>query len=346
MNQVRIGVVGAGLIGKRRLQLVAESARAELVGVADPDPQAARLAEQHGVPFFDGIGGMLGAARPDAVIVATPNRLHVEHALACVAAGTPVLVEKPISDTLEGAHRLADAAEASGVPVLVGHHRRHSAILRRAHEVIAEGRIGDPVAIMGSALYYKPDDYFRVAAWRTEAAGGPILINLIHEIDVLRMICGEIVEVDAIASNVRRRFSVEDTVALSIRFASGALGSFILSDSAASVRSWENLSGEDPAFPRYPAADCYVVAGTRGSLEVPTMRLRTSGDQPSWWSAMQEEVLVVEESDPLRNQLDHFCDVAAGLAAPVVSARDAARTLEVVLDVADVARRHLVAAAS
>lgn len=77
---------------------------------------------------------------------------------------------------------------------------------------------------MGSAVFYKPDEYFDAAPWRREAGGGPILIKMIHEIGNLRSLCGEIVAVQALASSATRDFPVEDTVAINLRFASGALG--------------------------------------------------------------------------------------------------------------------------
>jgi predicted dehydrogenase len=89
------------------------------------------------------------------------------------------------------------------------------------------------------------------------------------------MLCGEIVAVQAFSSHATRRFPVEDTVAINVHFANGALGTFMLSDTAACARSWEQTSQENKAYSTYPDEDCYVVAGTFGSLSVPTMRLKT-----------------------------------------------------------------------
>src|SRR5262245_66308808 len=97
---------------------------------------------------------------------------------------------------------------------------------------------------------------------------------MVHEVGNLRSLCGEIVAVQAFASSATRNFPVEDTVAVSLRFANGVLGSFMLSDTAAVPRSWEQTTQEDPVFSAYPEEDCYIVAGTDGSLSIPTMRLR------------------------------------------------------------------------
>ncbi|MDP9459017.1 MAG: Gfo/Idh/MocA family oxidoreductase [Actinomycetota bacterium] len=337
---VPLVVVGAGLIGRRHVAAIQESPHARLVAVVDPDPAAAPLADAAGVPLHATLDELLSKQETTGagVVVATPNDLHLPHGLSCLAAGLPVLVEKPIAGSVADGLALVEAAEAAGVPLLVGHHRRHSPLLAAAAEVVGSGRLGPVVAVQGSALFYKPDDYFDVAPWRREPGGGPILINLVHEVDDLRAICGDVVAVQAMASSHVRGFAVEDTVAVTMRFASGALGTFLLSDAAASARSWEQTSGENPAYPLSPDEDCYLIAGTGGSLAVPSLRMRSYAGTLSWWEPWETAVVPVERRDPLRTQLEHFCDVVRGRAAPLVSGRDAVETLRVTLAVAEAAR--------
>ncbi|MCA1371958.1 gfo/Idh/MocA family oxidoreductase, partial [Bradyrhizobium sp. BRP14] len=121
--------------------------------------------------------------------------------------------------------------------------------IKSAREAVTNGKLGQLTAVVGLWLLRKPDDYFEVA-WRREAGGGPLLINLIHDIDNLRFICGEIVEVQALTSNKVRGFAVEDTAALLLRFANGALGTVTVSDATPAPWSWELSSGENPAYPR------------------------------------------------------------------------------------------------
>jgi predicted dehydrogenase len=249
-----------------------------------------------------------------------------------------VLIEKPVADSVEDAGRLIDAAERAKVPVLVGHHRRHSPILEKAREIVHEGMLGRIVAVMGSAMFYKPDSYFDEGPWRREPGGGPILINMIHEVDDLRSMCGEIAEVQALASNAIRGFPVEDTVALNLRFANGALGTFLLSDTAATARSWEQTSGENSSYASYPDEDCYVIAGVSGSLAVPSMRLKVYAGERSWWKPFETSLVAVQRIDPLSRQLEHFCAVVRGEATPLVSARDALQTLRVTLAIDESAR--------
>jgi len=336
---LRLAVAGAGLIGRAHIERIHDHGDCTLVAIADPSAVAADVARAAEVPLFSDLPTLLDVIKPDGVILATPNALHVEGALQCLERSVPALVEKPVADSLEGAIRLADAEAASRVPLLVGHHRRHSRVLETAREIIASGRLGRIVAVNGSATFRKPDEYFRDGPWRTRRGGGPILINLVHEIDNLRMLLGEVAQVQAMASNAVRGFEVEDTAAIGLRFTSGALGTFLLSDAAASPRSWEQTSGENTAYDRHADEDCYIVAGERGSLNVPTMRLRTAQGEASWWSPLTTEVLAGEVGDPLARQLAHFCAVIRGVEEPRVSAADAARTLRVTLAVAESARQ-------
>lgn len=142
MSEIRITVAGAGLIGRRHVQLIQESQSCELSALVEPAPDALDFANEEGAPIYPSLTGLFAAERPEGVIVATPNSLHVEKGLDCVDHGVPVLVEKPIVDSVEEVIRLAEAAEAANLPLLVGHHRRHSTILTKAREVVADGTLG------------------------------------------------------------------------------------------------------------------------------------------------------------------------------------------------------------
>lgn len=339
MSALRIAVAGAGLIGQRHVQLVHASPQCQLSAIVDPAPAASAIAEQAGVPLYASLGQLFAAHPVDGVILATPNQLHVEQALACVGAGVGALIEKPVAHTLAEGERLLEALRGRDSKVLVGHHRAHSPILEQARQIIQQGRLGQLVSVMGSALLYKPADYFDTE-WRCQPGGGPILINLIHEIGNLRSLCGEVLAVQAMVSNERRGHAVEDTAAITLRFASGALGTFMLSDTAASARSWEQTSGENPDYPNSADEDCYVISGTRGSLAVPTMRLKHyAADEPgSWFKAFVSETLQMQRADPLQRQLAHFCSVLRGETAPLVSVRDGLQNLRVVEAIGQAAR--------
>jgi predicted dehydrogenase len=232
---------------------------------------------------------------------------------------------------MEEGERLVRIAEASGAKILIGHHRAHSPIMAKAKEVVDRGTLGPLVAVMGSAVFFKPDRYFADGPWRREIGAGPILLNMIHEVHNLRMLCGDIIAVQAFASRATRGFPVDDTVAINLRFANGALGSFMLSDTAACARSWEQTSQENKAYATYPDEDCYVVIGTFGSLSVPTMRLKTydKAEDRSWWKPFRLSVAEIVRDDPLVHQLEHFGAVVRGDVEPLVTARDGLANLRV-----------------
>lgn len=329
-----MAVAGAGVIGRRHIELIQASPRTRLCAVVDPQPASRDLAAGLGVPHFESLQALFAgpaAAQPQGVILATPNHLHVPGALACARQGVPALIEKPVADSLEAGLQLAEALENTAVPMLVGHHRRHSGTLRAARRAITSGMLGRVVTVTGSAQFYKPASYFAQGAWRTQAGGGPILINLVHEMDNLRYLCGELESVHALASNAVRRFEVEDTAVMTLKFASGALGTFTLSDTVASPRSWEQTSGENTAYARYASQDCYFIAGTQGSLAVPTLHTWTHGPEsrgePGWMTPFTEKNISLETVDPLQAQLDHFCDLVEGKAGPIITVADALQSL-------------------
>lgn len=330
---VRIAIAGAGLIGKRHLDALAADESTEIASIVDPAPAAQEQAERFGVPLFPDLESMLAADKPDGLIIASPNQLHETMATTAIEAGLPILLEKPATDTLEAGERLIATADALDARILVGHHRTHSAVMSVCREVVQSGRLGDLVAVNGTALYYKPDDYYPIAPWRTQPGGGPVRINIIHEVHNLRILCGDVATVQAVTSNRTRGFAVEDTAAIIFTFTSGVLGTFIISDAAASPRSWEQTVREDPSFDAHPDQDCYHLAGTYGSLSVPTMQLFTY-DRPeerSWWKPFASmERLTVPRVDPLAAQLTHFTDVIRGKADPLVSLRDGVQNVKIV----------------
>ena len=340
MSRSRIAVAGAGYIGLAHMGVAQDSPTCALVAVVDPSPAARSHADKAGVPLFKSLSELFREGRPDGVILATPNQLHVPHALECIAAGVPMLLEKPIAPTVTEAESLVRAIDAANAKVLIGHHRAHSPIMVKAKAVVESGRLGKLVAVMGSATFLKPDRYFAESPWRREPGGGPILLNMIHEVHNLRMLCGEIVAVQAFASHATRGFPVEDTVSINLRFANGALGSFMLSDTAACPRSWEQTSQENKAYATYADEDCYVIAGTNGCLSVPTMRIKTypRAEDRSWWKPFEVGIVEMVRDDPLKLQIEHFGAVIRGEAQPLVSARDGLANLRITEAIAEAAK--------
>jgi len=343
----RIVVAGAGLIGQAHIERILREPEARLTGIVDIGAKGAAQASALGVPYDTSIETMIENTRPDGIVIAVPNQAHLAAGMAAVRAGVPMLMEKPVCETVEQALALAEAAEQAGVPVLVGHHRRHSPIIRRAKEILASGRLGRIIAVNALCWLLKPPAYFQGQnSWRREPGGGPVMINLIHTIDDLRNLCGDIATVQAMTSNQARGFPVEDTAGVILGFRSGAIGTLALSDAAAGPWSWELTAGENRAYPR-TAESCYYIAGAEGALSIPRLEIWHHGPDGHWWTPIHAERGSVPEQDanslawshdPLANQMRHFCDVARGTAQPLLDARGGARTLQATLAIHEAAR--------
>ena len=325
---IRLSVMGAGLIGKRHIEQILARPEAGLASIIDPTSAARELAQSLNVAWYPFFQDIAPEDRPEGIIVATPNQMHVANGMECIEAGLPVLIEKPIADDLVGAEALVDSAERRGVPLLVGHHRRHDPMIQRAKEEIDSGRLGQIVSVHGMFWLIKPDDYFDVA-WRREKGAGPILLNLIHDVDLLRYLCGEIVAVQAAQSNRVRNYAVEETAVIILRFASGALGTVNVSDTIEAPWSWEFTAGENPAYSHTPET-CYQIGGRRTSLALPQLDLWHHPSKASWWAPLERERLSFVPQHPLGLQIANFCAVINGTAKPVVSGREGLNTLRVI----------------
>jgi len=316
----RIAVVGAGLIGCRHAQAIFSCPSATLSALVDPDPAASTLAIELGTVRFDSLDQLLDAELADGIVLSTPNQLHVPQALACIDAGIPVLIEKPLAVDIKGAMKIVEASAAASVPVLTGHHRRHNPLVAKARQMINDGQLGKITAVQATTWFYKPDDYFDVQ-WRTRPGAGPVYINLIHDVDMLRHLCGEVVEVQAMESSANRNHEVEDTCVIIMRFTNGALGTLSVSDCTVSPWSWELTARENPAYP-VTSELCYQIGGTKGSLALPDLSLWQHPQERSWWHPISATRVPFEVADPLVRQIDQFASVMCGEQTPLVSARD------------------------
>ena len=339
MAPVRHAVIGAGVIGRRHIDLIGASRSCVLAAIVDSDPRARELAEAVGVPWRETAEAMFETDRPEGVIVATPTGNHLEMGLLCVEARVATLMEKPVAATVEEARILIEAAEAADVPVAVGQHRRFNPTIERTREIVRSGELGRLVAFHVVWLALKHAEYFDVD-WHVQAGGGPVLTNLIHDIDCLRWIAGEVEEVSAHTSSQTRGHAVEDTAAMALRLAGGAIGTIILSDATPSPWSYEMTMRENADFYQVEENSFHFM-GSDASLAVPEMRLwRYQGANTSGWQhPLASETRPHMPGYAYGLQIEHFARVARGEEAPRTSARDGAATLAATLAVHEAARR-------
>jgi predicted dehydrogenase len=170
--------------------------------------------------------------KPDGVIVAVPDDLHVSTAIECLRAGVAVLLEKPAARTLEEGVELSAAPDVRS-RLLVAHQRRHHPVSHMVKSLIVDGRLGKLIGVGGVFALRKDDEYF------VERPRGVGLVNLIHDLDLLQYYCGRLTSVSAAVSHEARGAREEDTIALTMQFDSGVVGGFIAADSAPSPWGWD-----------------------------------------------------------------------------------------------------------
>ena len=342
MGPVRLAVIGAGTIGRKHAELIAAHSSCSLVGICDVDPSRSSIAGQLDVPFYEDIEELLERERPQGAVISTPNGDHASVAAACAQRSVDILIEKPIADSMEAAHRIGKLADDTGIQVLVGHHRRHSPFIKEARSIVKSGALGKLVAVSMLWVVLKPADYYEVEWRRKRPGGGPTLINLIPELDSLRFICGEIRQVYAQSSSAVRKLDVEDSLAISLSFQNGAVGSVLASDATPSPWSYEATTHENPDY-FSTEENCYLFLGTLGSLAFPRMELWRYPDEDGsgWQYPMIKSHNMVAQADALTSQLEHFCRMIRQEEEPIADAREGTRSLSVALAVLESIQRQL-----
>lgn len=312
----RILVIGGGLIGMRHVHAVQGHERCQLVGLVDPDMSV--NADTARFATMDDVSDTV-----DGVIIATPTALHAEHGRVAAARGWHMLIEKPVTATPQQAQVLKDALQGTNLRALVGHHRRYHASVQQLKTLIEQGRIGQVINTMLIWAMRKPDGYFE-GNWRA-AGGSPVMINLVHDIDLLRFCIGEISETVALRGKNHRDAGRIESGAIALAFENGATGTIGFADSAPSPWGFEAGTGENPNIGT-TGQDMLWITGTRGAVSFPSMTVWNGTD---WGTAAQQVPLDCAENTlpPLAAQLDHFLEVIEG-ATPLIDVADAARTLE------------------
>ncbi|RGP72898.1 oxidoreductase [Fusarium longipes] len=321
--KVRIAIIGTGGIGPRHARTVANSNVAILIAIVDPAASAATLAAELNVSHYLSVAELIQSPdKPDAAIISTPNFTHVALSKELADSGINILIEKPISCDVPSGKDLIQHLQGTSVKALVGHHRRFNPYMVATKKILTSGSLGQILAVNGLWALYKPPEYFDApSGWRREKSGGPILINMVHEVDLLHYLFGPIIRVHAERTISQRGFEAEEGAALTLRFKSGIVGSFLVSDHTPSPYNFESGTGENPLIPK-TGQDFYRIFGTDGSLSVPDMTQWSykGKDNKSWHSDLVQEKGVVSHRVPFDDQLEHFVKVIKGQETPICTA--------------------------
>ncbi|TCC55393.1 Gfo/Idh/MocA family oxidoreductase [Kribbella pittospori] len=310
--------MGAGVIGETHARLITSLPEgSELIAIVDVEAErAAALSGKYGgEPMTD---LKQACARPDidAVSICLPSGYHADNAITALEAGKHVIVEKPIDVSLAAADRLIDAEEQTGLTVAVISQRRFQYAPAFMHQAVADGRLGRITTGLAESAFWRSQEYYDSGGWRGTVAldgGGALMNQGIHVVDLLLWMLGEPVEVQAYSDRLaHERIEVEDTVAATVRFRSGAIGSIVATTSA---------------YPGRPVR--LSVYGDRGSAVIENddlIAFETAGAVPAGQASGTTSV-----ADAHRDQYLDFIEAVRDGRAPAIGTRDARRALEVVL---------------
>jgi UDP-N-acetylglucosamine 3-dehydrogenase len=298
---IRVGVIGAGIMGSNHARVLAGLPDATLIGIVDPlDEHRARATELVGCPAFATLDELI-ADGVDAVTIAAPTHLHHEVALACIARNIHVLVEKPIASTVEEGNEIVAAARRAGVTLMVGHVERFNPAVAAIKKAIA----GEDILSIGIT---------RVGPFPPRMSNVGVVIDLaVHDIDLIRWFTeSDIVEVQPqLSSAVAER---EDIALLQFRTASGVLAHI-------------NTNWLTPFKARN------VTVATRGKYVMGDLITREVtecfGFKQDGSYSMRH--LPVGYDEPLRAELIAFLRAVRGGSAPAVTGDEGVASLEIAI---------------
>jgi myo-inositol 2-dehydrogenase/D-chiro-inositol 1-dehydrogenase len=221
MDILRIGLIGAGNVGRRHAQVLESFPDVHVAGITDVSPgAAAALAGDIGSRAFADVAGLLSAG-VDAAYVCVPPFAHGAAEAAVLSAGVPMFVEKPLAATAETAEHVGARVAAAGVLTAVGHHWRYLDVVERARRLL-DGR---PVRLVTGAWLDKVPP---VGWWPVRSqSGGPVVEQAAHVLDLARLFAGEVAEVFAMGDGRPPGVPGADVDGVStatLRFRDGALG--------------------------------------------------------------------------------------------------------------------------
>ena len=298
---LRVGVVGAGVMGSNHARVLAGLPDVTLVGIVDPLPEhRLRAIELVGCRAFASLDELFEEG-VDAVTIAAPTHLHHEIALACTTRNIHILVEKPVASTVEEGEDIVAAARSAGVTLMVGHVERFNPAVVAIKQAIT----GEDILSIGIT---------RVGPFPPRMSNVGVVIDLaVHDIDLIRWFTeSDIVEVQPqLSSAVAER---EDIALLQFRTASGVLAHI-------------NTNWLTPFKARS------VTVATRGKYVMGDLLTRQVtecfGFQPDGSYSMRH--LPVGHDEPLRAELISFLDAVRSGGVPAVTGDEGVSSLEIAI---------------
>lgn len=223
---IGVGIVGLGTIGTihaRALRDLTDRYDSRLVAYSGGRPTAA---DEAGWPTAEQLTPAEVIAHPavDVVAICTPNHTHADVARAVLTAGRHAVVEKPLALTVADAEELAALATERDLRLSMIAQRRFEPEHVQLKGLLDSGRLGDVRLATTHVHWWRDDEYYRSAAWRAAPGGGSLMNQGVHNVDLIRWLCGPVAEVTAQYATLGHDIEAEDTTVATVRFSSGALG--------------------------------------------------------------------------------------------------------------------------
>ena len=221
-------IAGLGSVGRRHLRNLIALGEKDIILLRShhatlPDDELA------GYPVETNVYEALNKHNPDAVIVANPTALHLDIAIPAAESGCAILLEKPVSNSLDRLNELQEVAQKSGSRILVGFQFRYHPTLRKSRELIQQGALGKVLTVHVHCGEYLPqwhpwEDYRQSYAARSDLGGG-VIVTLTHPLDYVRFIVGEVSSLWSFNGHLSPlELDVEDIAEIGLTFANGAVG--------------------------------------------------------------------------------------------------------------------------
>jgi predicted dehydrogenase len=288
----------------------------------------------------------------DLVIVCTPHKFHRQPAVEAALAGANVLVEKPLSSSLEDCDAIINACKISNVRLGVISQRRWYAPVKRVKDAIMYGKIGKPVLATVIMLGWRDKAYYDFDAWRGtwENEGGGVLVNQSpHQLDIMLWYMGEIDEVYGVWRNLNHPYiEVDDTAVAIVKFKSGAIGNILVSNSQKpGIYGKVHIHGENGASTGVQTeGGAMFIAGMTSVTEPPVNDLWTVPGEENMlkeWNAIDTEIF--NNCDPtiyyMQCQIEDFLDALKNNRDPLVTGEDGRRSVELITSIYRSSRDNL-----
>lgn len=326
MQQIRVGIVGFGKVGRLRAEVVARHPAMRLVAVADPAGVSQDLPE--GCNFFDQAETLLQQGM-DAVFVCTPNVATADIVVAAMDAGCHVFCEKPPGRNLADVMRIRDAEARHPVQKLKFgfNHRYHDAV-REALSLVRRGALGRLLWMRG--VYGKSGGVGFEESWRSkrEVAGGGILLDQgIHMLDLFRAFCGDFDEVKSFVGTSYWKIGVEDNAFALLRNKEGQVAML-----HSSATQWRHLFSLEIFLSEGYLSVNGILSGTRSyGRETLIMARRQSEGEGSVPGNPREEIAYFDRDHSWAREVAEFADcILHDMPVTVGTSEDALRAMDLV----------------